>query len=36
MMGQLGKLYLLQCLSDVTFNMFHILENRYILQNNIT
>lgn len=35
-MGQLGKLYLLQCLSDVAFNMFHILENRYILQNNIS
>lgn len=35
-MGQLCKLYLLQCVSDVTFNVFHILENRYILQNNIS
>ena len=31
--GQLIKLYLLQCLADVAFNAFHIMENRYILQN---
>ncbi len=32
---QIGKLWLLQCLCDISLNVFHIAENRYILQNNI-
>lgn len=30
---QLLKIYGLQCLADISFNLFHIAENRYILQN---